>query len=590
MPPSPQGEGLAAAPQSFTQLLDKRKLVVPALNRVVGHEITHILEGTDLYDSLAMAVAAYAKTKGEYESWLQQIRELYKGKEGYTGEEGANTRFQAELNAEAKLEKELIADLVGDYLFTDKQFVEKLFNEDRGLFNWIRKQIDYIHSLCKAGSKEARQLEKAKKMFTEVVREASENGVKNPTAEGGMKYALSEYTDTQKENWKKSKKIVVYENDAQLLQFVRDSLANKDASNKMYLGVISGDLAKRIETETGLDFEGKNAVIRAKNIRKIVLHDHGNPSAEKLRGQIAVTDTDFLVIKDIFGEPDTIKLEEKGYDGKPAATFEKVIGPKKYTMFVVDSGGTLDVFVQTMYIHKNKNGSIANVANAKALTSTPKATVGTAPTNNVQHNNPSVKNTNSLSASGQVEAAGGGWDVRGQDVGLPMPEGYQEGSTVAADGPVGLPEPGFVGSYTGTTYTPEQSSLLASVSLEGIQNATDLAGKRDVSFTDIGISDQLIKQAWVDAGLAYEETNPDGDVYYVVNDAMLMDERERRQKRQKGSTSAQAAQEAGLPGLTWSRQSQQQPSRAKAGEDGVSPEAAVRAERKNLQWVLKKIF
>ena len=77
MPPSPQGEGLAAAPQSFTQLLDKRKLVVPALNRVVGHEITHILEGTDLYDSLAMAVAAYAKTKGEYESenshqWLDE--------------------------------------------------------------------------------------------------------------------------------------------------------------------------------------------------------------------------------------------------------------------------------------------------------------------------------------------------------------------------------------------------------------------------------------------------------------------------------------------------------------------------------------
>jgi len=56
---------------------------------------------------------------------------------------------------------------------------------------------------------------------------------------------------------------------------------------------------------------------------------------------------------------------------------------------------------------------------------------------------------------------------------------------------------------------------------------------------------------------------------------------------QKGSTSAQAAQEAGLPGLTWSRQSQQ-PSRTKAGEDGVSPEAAVRAEQKNLQWELKK--
>ena len=151
-----------------------------ALNSVVGHEITHILEGTDFYDSLAMAVAAYAKTKGEYESRLQQIRELYKGKEGYTGEEGANTKFQAEL----------IADLVGDYIFTDKEFVEKLFNENRNLFQKIYDEIKYLCKLVTAGSKEARLLEKSKKMFAEVVNEAKQEGVKNPTAEGGVKYSI----------------------------------------------------------------------------------------------------------------------------------------------------------------------------------------------------------------------------------------------------------------------------------------------------------------------------------------------------------------------------------------------------------------
>lgn len=135
-----------------------------ALNSVVGHEITNILEGTDLYESLAMAITEYARKKGEYESRMQQIRDLYEGKEGYTGE-----------NAEAKLEAELVADLVGDYIFTDKQFVEKLFNEDRGLFNWIRKQINYLHSLATAGSKEARLLEKSKKMFAEVVNEAKQD-------------------------------------------------------------------------------------------------------------------------------------------------------------------------------------------------------------------------------------------------------------------------------------------------------------------------------------------------------------------------------------------------------------------------------
>ena len=79
---------------------------------------------------------------------------------------------------------------MGDYIFTDKAFVEKLFQEEPGLFKRIFEEIKYLCKLVTAGSKEARQLEKCKKVFTEVVREASENGVKNPTAEGGVRYSL----------------------------------------------------------------------------------------------------------------------------------------------------------------------------------------------------------------------------------------------------------------------------------------------------------------------------------------------------------------------------------------------------------------
>lgn len=126
-----------------------------ALNSVVGHEVTHVLKGTKLFDKLQKVLFNYAKTKGEYDSRLQQITDLYKDKKGYT-------------DNPAKIKEELMADLVGDYLFTDKQFVEKLFTEERGLFNWIRKQINYLHSLATAGSKEARQLERAKKVFDDV--------------------------------------------------------------------------------------------------------------------------------------------------------------------------------------------------------------------------------------------------------------------------------------------------------------------------------------------------------------------------------------------------------------------------------------
>ena len=39
-----------------------------AINSVVGHEITHVLEGTEFYNQLETAVTDFAKAKGEYDS------------------------------------------------------------------------------------------------------------------------------------------------------------------------------------------------------------------------------------------------------------------------------------------------------------------------------------------------------------------------------------------------------------------------------------------------------------------------------------------------------------------------------------------
>lgn len=38
-----------------------------SLNKILGHEITHALEGSKLYDALATSVKEYAETRGEYE-------------------------------------------------------------------------------------------------------------------------------------------------------------------------------------------------------------------------------------------------------------------------------------------------------------------------------------------------------------------------------------------------------------------------------------------------------------------------------------------------------------------------------------------
>ena len=137
-----------------------------SLNSVTGHEITHVLEGTELYDALQKTVIEYAKTKGDYQSRYDSLAKLYEGIE------------DADVNAE------LTADLVGDYLFTDSDFINKL-STNRNVFQKIYDEIKYLCKVATAGSKEARELEKVKRAFEKAYK-AESKGV------DGTKHSVSE--------------------------------------------------------------------------------------------------------------------------------------------------------------------------------------------------------------------------------------------------------------------------------------------------------------------------------------------------------------------------------------------------------------
>lgn len=110
---------------------------------VVGHEITHVLEGTDAYSELRNALYAYAESKGELASRKADLTALYTG-------------------IDADIDAELTADLVGDYLFTDSDFIKNL-TSNRNLFQKIYDEIKY---LCKvATGKELTEIEKVKREF-----------------------------------------------------------------------------------------------------------------------------------------------------------------------------------------------------------------------------------------------------------------------------------------------------------------------------------------------------------------------------------------------------------------------------------------
>ena len=144
-----------------------------ALNSVVGHEITHVLEGTELYTELQQAVFQYAETKKDLAGRRDTLTALYASVEG------------------ADIDAELTADLVGDYLFTDSDFINNLSTSNRNLFQKIYDEVKYLLKVATAGSKEARELERVKKAFEKAYRESG----KNTAEDGGATYSIAETTD-----------------------------------------------------------------------------------------------------------------------------------------------------------------------------------------------------------------------------------------------------------------------------------------------------------------------------------------------------------------------------------------------------------
>ena len=324
-----------------------------ALDTVVGHEITHVLEGTELYGELQKAAIEYAKTKGDYQGRYDALAKMYDSVK------------------DADIDAELTADIVGEYLFTDTDFINNLSANHRNVFQKIYDEIKYLLKVATAGSKEARQLEQVKRAFEKAYRE----GGKNKTAEdGGMKYSLTEYSEKQKENWSASKRIVIYDNPQQLSQFIQSSATGETMDKKMYFGAIPPDLAARIKADAGVDVENYNLSLGSYEIRKI-LKDHGNEAVESPRGQRAIVEDDFAHIVDVVLNPQKIAISENTYMGKPAIIFTGEHNGRMNVIAVV-SDKRLDLFVQTIYVN-TKKGNLATPTGEQAPVNTPEASSGT---------------------------------------------------------------------------------------------------------------------------------------------------------------------------------------------------------------------
>ena len=141
-----------------------------ALNRVAGHEVMHVLQEAGLADALTQKLFDYAESKGELASRREAVEALYKG-------------------MDANINEELAAELVGDYLFSNEDFVRQLHREDLTVFEKVWDEIKRMAKMATTGSKEERELAKIEKMFADVYRDAK--GAKNTAREGSVRYSLS---------------------------------------------------------------------------------------------------------------------------------------------------------------------------------------------------------------------------------------------------------------------------------------------------------------------------------------------------------------------------------------------------------------
>jgi hypothetical protein len=198
-------------------------------------------------------------------------------------------------------------------------------------------------------------------------------------------YTLGKYTGHQRKNWAQSKRIVIYESESQLLDFIRHARKNsKPPNKKMYFGTIPEDMAARIKKDTGAEVKGYNFSISENEIRKI-FKSHGSEATEAPRGQRAITEADIASIPKIVQNPDKIILDNMLYNGKPAIKFVKTINGRTTVVSYVSDRHS-DLAVQTMYSGKTKDGTLALLTDAQAPETTSKTGKGTgSATRNIQN-------------------------------------------------------------------------------------------------------------------------------------------------------------------------------------------------------------
>lgn len=110
------------------------------LQSLTIHELTHDMENTDAYNSLAEIVIDYAKKQNNYDKAYQDLSNMYaKEYQNYKGEE-----FTSRIN------QELVADVLGEKL-GNQEFINHLVSSNtqtaNGVYSWVVDKLNKLNKL-----------------------------------------------------------------------------------------------------------------------------------------------------------------------------------------------------------------------------------------------------------------------------------------------------------------------------------------------------------------------------------------------------------------------------------------------------------
>ena len=269
--------------------LDSKK----ALESIVGHEIAHSLENTKAYQALKETLFAYAKKKGvNIEAEIEAKTKTYKGVK------------------KAKPEAELVADLVGDYIFNDYNFVLDLAMNNKNTFQKLWDDVKYLCKIATTGSKEARDLARAKRNFERAYRESLEVTKKT---DGVTKNSLViEYTNGKTEELADARNVT----DAEAIRYLK--MARSGELNRFtYVPVMSNTPKVILDTvrQVQKDVEDRSMIMQVKKARQSMREDMSKKThtGANVRGH-ALAPENILEIIHNLDNPQTVIYQTERHD------------------------------------------------------------------------------------------------------------------------------------------------------------------------------------------------------------------------------------------------------------------------------------